>query len=211
MSSVPPTGELPAALRGRRLVVVDVEGNGQPSPEIIELAALPIDTDHSGVETDMRTWLIRPRQPITAMVTRKVHGIRNQDVAGCPAWAEVADDIARLLHGRTLVAHNASVEHRVIGAHLPDWRAPLVLDTLRLAKHVWPGLPAYGLDKLVAHARIDPAGFAAAGHHRAAYDTWCAWQLLQRLLADSDLDWTRLVTAAALPGTASDEPEGGLW
>ncbi|MGX7829774.1 3'-5' exonuclease [Actinokineospora sp. 24-640] len=211
MTPAQPT-ELPAALRGRRLIVVDVEGNGRQPPEIIELAALPLDTDHTGVETDMRTWLIRPRQPITAMVTRKVHGIRDQDVADCPAWPEVADDIARLLHGRTLVAHHASVEHRVIGAHLPDWRPPLVLDTLRLAKHVWPDLPAYALDTLVAHAGINPAGFAATGRHRAAYDTWCAWQLLHRLLTDSDLDWTELITAAALPGTApAEDPEGGLW
>lgn len=78
------TPELPEALHGRRLIVVDVEGNGQQPPEIIELAALPIDADY-GIESDMLSWMIRPQKPITAMVTRKVHGIRDGDVADCPA------------------------------------------------------------------------------------------------------------------------------
>lgn len=205
------TPELPEALHGRRLIVVDVEGNGQQPPEIIELAALPIDADY-GIESDMLSWMIRPQKPITAMVTRKVHGIRDGDVADCPAWPEVAPQIAALLADRILVAHNASVEHRVITAHLPEWQPPMVLDTLRLAKYVWLDLPGYGLDKLVAHAGIDPAGFAESGYHRAAYDAWCAWQLLLRLIDDGELDWMGLLKVAALPGFApAEEPDGGLW
>ena len=210
--TAPPPGMLPTALRGRRLAVVDVEGNGQQPPEIIELAALPLDTDHPGIESDMRTWLIRPSKPITAVVTRRVHGIGDQDVAGSPAWPEVADEISAALDGRVLVAHHATVERRVIGAHLPDWRPPLVLDTMRLAKHVWPEAPGYALDKLIAHSGIDAAGFTVEGHHRAAHDTWCAWRLLQRLVLDSGVDWEGLVAVAALPGAAtSTESEAGLW
>lgn len=204
--------ELPAALHGKRLIVVDVEGNGQRPSEIIEFAALPVDAGHGGAEADMRSWMVRPQKPITAMVTRKVHGIRDSDVADSPAWPEVAAEIAELLADRVLVAHNASVEHRVITAHLPCWQPPMVLDTLRLAKYVWLDLPGYGLDKLVAHAGIDPAGFAESGYHRAAYDTWCAWQLLLRLIEDGELDWVGLVKVAALPSFVSpDEPAGGLW
>jgi hypothetical protein len=35
---------MPTALRGRRLVVVDIEGNGRTPPEIVEIALLPADT-----------------------------------------------------------------------------------------------------------------------------------------------------------------------
>lgn len=209
---ITPVPHLPAALHGQRLVVVDIEGNGQQPPEIIEFAGLPVDDERRGTEEGMRSWLIRPRTHIHPMVTRKVHGISDADVADCPAWVDVSGEIAALLDGRVLIAHNASVELRVISTHLPDWRPPMVIDTLKLAKHVWLDLPGYGLDKLVAHTGIDPVRFGESGYHRAAYDAWCAWQLLLRLVDDGELDWSGLVEAAALPGfTQVKEPEGGLW
>jgi exodeoxyribonuclease X len=210
---------IPVALRGRRLVVVDLEGNGRTPPEIIEIAALATDTAAGDMtsEADVRTWLIRPATSITAFVTRKVHGISNAEVAACPAWSAVAGDIAAVLAGRVLLAHNASVEHRVLSAHLPHWTPPAVLDTLQLAKRVWPVLSGgYSLTALTTQAGIDPGEFASLGRHRAAYDTWCTWQLLARLVGDSGLTWDQLLAAAARPITAVppaapvNEPEG-LW
>jgi DNA polymerase III epsilon subunit-like protein len=204
------TTSIPEALRGKRLVVVDVEGNGQQPPEIIEIAALPVDGPVGG--QDLRSWLICPRSEISPLVTRKVHGISNADVADCPPWTDVAGEILSLLTDRMLVAHNASVERRILSTHLPAWTPPMVLDTLRLAKYVWPGLGGYALDKLTAHADLDTSAVAGHQHHRAGYDAWCAWQLLCVLLEHSDLDWPSLVKAAALPGfVPPEEPAGGLW
>ncbi|MGH3866831.1 MAG: 3'-5' exonuclease [Pseudonocardiaceae bacterium] len=204
------TDSIPAALKGKRLVVVDIEGNGQQPPEIIEVAVMSVD-GHGGSEP-LQDWLIRPEQPITQIVTRKVHGISNQDVASCPPWSAVASDVEALLTDRILVAHNATVEHRVLGSHLPNWRPPLVLDTLRLAKHVWPGLTSYGLDQLTKEADLDTSAVNEQRYHRARYDAWCAWQLLRALTEHSRLDWAGLVKVAALPGfVLPDEPEEGLW
>jgi DNA polymerase III epsilon subunit-like protein len=210
---------IPAALRGRRLVVVDVEGNGRTPPEIIEIATLATDTAAGDVtsEADVRSWLIRPAAPITAIVTRKVHGISNAEVAARPAWSAVAGEVAAVLAGRVLVAHHASVEHRVRSAHLPHWAPPAVLDTLQLTKRLWPGLAGgYSLSALTVHADIDPGEFESIGRHRAAYDTWCTWQLFARLVEDGGLTWDRLLAAAARPRAAVpdvarvNEPEG-LW
>lgn len=200
----------PAALHARRLAVVDVEGNGQNPPEIIEIAVLPVD----GPTTPgaLRSWLIQPQQPVTPIVTRKVHGISNADLADCPSWSEAAGEIDEALRGRVLIAHNASVEHKVLAAHLPDWHPPLILDTLRLARTVWAGLPSYGLDKLIERGQLDTDSVAGQGYHRAGYDTWAAWQLLCALITDGELDWPGLVTAAGLPEfVPKPEPEGGLW
>ncbi|GAA3458195.1 3'-5' exonuclease [Saccharothrix longispora] len=207
--TIPPT-TLPQALLGRPLVVVDVEGNGGQPPRIVEIAVLPVD-DRPVTGRDLRTWLVRPAEPITVHA-RRVHGIADEDVEGRPLWHGVAGEVAPLLEGRTLLAHNATTEYRVLGAHLPTWRPPMVLDTLRLARHVWPGLPGYGLDKLTAHAVLDTADVAGRRPHRAGYDTWCVWQLFRALLADSGLDWHGLVRAAALKDfLPADEPEEGLW
>ncbi|WP_330249704.1 3'-5' exonuclease [Nocardia sp. NBC_00565] len=199
----------PNALRDQQLVVVDVEGNGQNPPEIIEIAALPVDGPISAEA--LRSWLIKPHQPVTPIVTRKVHGITNVDLADCPQWHEVAEEIDSVLFGRVLIAHNAVVERRVLAVHLPDWNPPLILDTLRLAKSVWQGLESYSLDKLIERGQLD---IAAAGqcYHRARYDTWAAWQLLCALIEDGGLDWSGVVAAAALSEfRPSPEPGGGLW
>lgn len=202
---------VPNALHGRDFVVVDVEGNGQTPPEIIEIAVLAV----SGVAVevdDMRSWLIRPTRPITPIVTRKVHGITNADVAECPTWPEVSDKIQQALTRRILVAHNANLERRVLSEHLPRWTPPMVLDTLKLAKAVWPGIGSYALEKLVTYAELDTTAVSEHGHHRAGWDTWAAWQLLARLVDDGGLGWDELVQAAA-PGEfiPPREPEGRLW
>jgi DNA polymerase III alpha subunit (gram-positive type) len=86
-----------------------------------------------------------------------------------------------------------------------------VLDTLRLAKHVLPGLQSYGLDHVVQEASIDTSRFDGQ-HHRAGYDTWCAWYLLCALVERGGLDWSGLIKAAALPGFVPPaDHEGGLW
>lgn len=204
------TTPLSARLAGHRLAVVDVEGNGKNPPEIIEIAVLPVDSHHPRVE-DMQTWLIRPDVPISPIVTRKVHGISNKDVADCPLWTEVADDIQTTLTDRVLVAHHATVEHRVLAAHLPTWQPPMVLDTIRLAKHVWPDLDGYGLDVLITHMDIDTSGATEQRRHRAGYDTWCAWRLLLVLAEHSDLDWDGIVQIAGLPAFVPPDDAGGLW
>ncbi|WP_378735562.1 exonuclease domain-containing protein [Nocardia brasiliensis] len=203
--------EIPNTLSGKDIAVVDVEGNGQTPPEIIEIAILSVSGETVSVD-NMRAWLIKPRQPITPIVTRKVHGIKNAYVSDAPSWEEVAPDVDAALAARTLVAHNAGVEQRVLASHLPYWNPPMVLDTLRLAKVVWPGLPSYSLDKLIEHGNLDTSSVTTQGYHRAGYDAWAAWQLLCKLVDDGDLDWTGLVSAAAPKEfVPKAEPEGGLW
>ncbi|WP_433727817.1 exonuclease domain-containing protein [Nocardia sp. CA-129566] len=200
----------PNALRERQLVVVDVEGNGQNPPEIIEIAMLPVD---GPVKAEaLRSWLIKPHQPVTPLVTRKVHGITNAELADCPPWHEVAEEIDARLCGRVLVAHNAAVERRVLAAHLPNWNPPLILDTLRLAKSVWKGLKSYALDKLIEQGRLDTTEMVGQRYHRAGYDAWAAWQLLCALIEDGGLDWPGVVEAAGMSEfLPTPDPEGGLW
>jgi DNA polymerase III epsilon subunit-like protein len=202
---------IPAVLADQRIVVVDIEGNGRQPPEIIEIAALPVEHDLD--PTCLRSWLVRPGAPILPLVTAKVHGISNAQVVGCPAWPEIAGAVEHVLRDRVLVAHNASVEYRVLSRHLPSWHPPLVLDTLRLAKHVWPDIPSYSLHTLIQHRGLDTNGVGQRQPHRAAYDTWCTARLLCALAQDSPMSWTALAVVAALPGAATPpaEQQGGLW
>lgn len=197
---------IPTVLAGRQLAVVDVQGNGQQPPEIVDIAVLPVDPGTVVRRADMRVWLVRPQRPITPAVTDAVHGIRNADVLGCPSWARVADEVHAAIRGRVLVAHNAAAELRVVSTHLPQWRPSLVLDTARLARLVWPGLPGgYGLDRLVTHAGIRaPHIEPGERRHRAGYSTWMTGQLLMAMVAGSGLSWTQIVEAACFADLAHD-------
>lgn len=215
------------------LVVVDVEGNGRQPPEIVEIALLDLRPTVPVSVEDIRSWMVRPAQPITRLVTSKVHGISNAAVAAAPTWREVAADVVSMLAGRVLVAHNAVVERRVLAGHLPSFAPPLVVDTLRLARTVWPDLPGgYSLDNLIARLdlpdphlgsrapRANPTAPGALVRHRAGYDAWMTAAVLIELISSADLDAKALLTAAAVPRppaggprttSTPDQPEKGLW
>jgi exodeoxyribonuclease X len=225
--NAPPALRLPWRVdpAGHDVVVVDVEGNGQQPPEIVEVALLPLTSGREATPADLQTWLVRPARPITPLVTRKVHGISNTDVATAPRWDEVAGAIATVLEGAVVVAHNAWVERRVLSEHLPTWRPPFLLDTMRLAKSVWPDLSGgYGLDNLIRHAALTPSNLPSEGtepdgmrRHRAGYDAWMTAVLLVTLVRDGELDWDQLLTAARLPNPhepttrPAADAQDGLW
>lgn len=159
-------------------VVIDVEGNGQRPPDLVEAACLPLD---GGVPGRVRTWLVRPPRPITGLV-RRIHGIGDADVAAAPTTADVAEQIREQLAGRVVIGHHVGVDLAVLGRELGGWTAPAALDTLRLARAVWPGLPSYSLDTLTSADRVPPpqapsapdisrmSPTALGGRHRAGYD-----------------------------------------
>jgi exodeoxyribonuclease X len=167
------------ALAGQRLVVVDVEGNGRQPPEIVELAVVTL-TD--GAVSEPVSWLVKPARPITGLVARKVHGITNTAVAGAPPFSEIRSEVQALLAGGWLVAHNARVEVELLARQLPGFSPAGVLDTLRLARVLWPGRDSYGLDALIQQQRLDLSAVATSRRHRAAYDAHSTALLLLRLL-----------------------------
>jgi len=182
-------------LEQSRFIVIDVEGNGQQPPEIVEIAVVTMDG--LSVAGEPRTWLVKPSQPITPIVTRKVHGIKNADVEDAPAFADVEAEVLGLLGDRIPIAHNARVEVDVLARQLPAWQPPLVVDTLRLARALWPGLLAgYTLDKLLEHACIDTAGLGGK-RHRAGFDA-AATALLFAALA-KDCTTEQVLTLGCLP------------
>jgi DNA polymerase III epsilon subunit-like protein len=190
-----------------RFAVVDVEGNGQQPPEIVEIAILPIDG--MNVAGEPVAWLVKPEQSIAPIVTRKVHGIRNADVADAPGWSEVAPEVGAALAHRIPIAHNARVEYDVLRRHMPSWAPATVLDTLRLARAVWPGLGTYNLDRLLDHTGI-VLGDGSGQRHRAGFDVQ-ATALLFLALAKTAESREQLFTLASLPGLSPAGDQGVLW
>lgn len=197
-------------------VVVDVEGNGQRPPDLVEAACLPID---GGVPGRVQSWLVRPPRPIIGPV-RRIHGIRNADVATAPTTAEVAEQIRVRLAGRVVIGHHVHVDLAVLGRELSDWSAPAVLDTLRLARRLWPGRPSYSLDNLIISADSDRRPFdptitgatsltsalppTLQARHRAGYDASLTAGLFLALVQ------TATQTARQAEGDRTGSSTGGV-
>ena len=128
-----------------RYVVVDVEGNGQQPPDLVELAVVPIV---GGVIGEPVSWLVRPQRPITPIAAR-IHGLTNEDVADAPSLRGHRGDVLLALTARRVVAHNAHVDVGVLRRELRGWECPEVFDTLKLARRLLPGQMSYRLGALV--------------------------------------------------------------
>ncbi|MCW2898880.1 MAG: hypothetical protein JWO67_1145 [Streptosporangiaceae bacterium] len=186
-----------------RFAVVDVEGNGQQPPDLVELAIVPIT---QGVIRTPITWMVRPPRPITPMA-RRFHKITDEQVAVAPPVAEVAEEMRTALDGAVFVAHNAHVDLRVLARELPGFQPEHVIDTLKLARRQLPGRDSYKLGALVdalALADCLPDGLAP---HRATYDALVCARLLAHLATPPEAE--PLALADLLLASVGKPQKGG--
>lgn len=158
-------------------VVVDIEGNGQVPQEIIELSIVPIFNNQVGSPC---SWLIRPKKPVTELANQ-IHGISNSDLVGCRSAEEVREEIIKTLGKSIVVGHNVTIDTQLIRNQFGDWYPKAILDTLRLAKYVRPGLQSYSLDSLLNtyDLKINPSA-----RHRATGDAKVTAELFLALTTE---------------------------
>lgn len=89
----------------RPIVFFDIESTGLNigTDRIVELALLKVDP--AGNKT-IKTYRVNPGIPIPPEATR-IHGITDQDVAGCPAFHMIAGEVASLIRGCDLGGYNS--------------------------------------------------------------------------------------------------------
>jgi DNA polymerase III epsilon subunit-like protein len=177
--------------------VVDVEGNGQQPPDLVELAVVRIV---GGEIQEPASWLVKPERPIKYFATR-IHGITTQDVADAPSFGSIADEVRASLDVPALIAHNAHVDTGVLKRYLPKWDAPEVFDTLKLAKRLLPNQSGYRLGMLVHALNLAEGLPADLVPHRAAYDALVTARLFVRLATVTE---GHPLTLEALRGESSE-------
>jgi DNA polymerase III epsilon subunit-like protein len=180
-------------------VVVDVEGNGQQPPDLVELAAVPIV---GGIIGEPKSWLVKPDLPITHFA-QKIHGISNGQVADAHVFAYVEADVLKALDASALIAHNAHVDVGVLQRKLGDWECPEVFDTLKLARRLLPGRKTYKLGSLVEEFDLGQGLDGENQPHRATYDAVVTARLFVHLAGRRSLEELRDQPTG---GSSDDEP-----
>lgn len=163
------------------LAILDTETTGLESAlghRIIEIAILRLE---DWQEVGQINELVNPGRPIDPSASR-VNKIFDADVANAPPFVHLADEIARLLDGAMVIAHNAVFDAGFVSA---EWtltgRSPLLNPcacTLQLARRRYN----FWRNNLGEVARA--LGVRTGRAHRAMNDVWVTSQIFGRMLKD---------------------------
>lgn len=167
----------------RSIVCFDLEttGTNPVHDRIIEIAAVRISPD--GTE-DRYVTRVNPGCPIPPSSTR-IHGIRDEDVADAPSFADIAAQLALFLHDCDLT-----------GFGIARFDVPLLTEEFRRADIDFDVSDRRIVDAQKIFHKREPRNLTAAlqfycgekleGAHGAEADTRAAWKVLQGQLEAYD-------------------------
>ncbi|HLR40899.1 MAG TPA: ATP-dependent DNA helicase DinG [Virgibacillus sp.] len=162
-----------------KYVVIDLETTGH-SPttddKIIEVGLVVVEND---TITDEYSTLLNPNKPIPPFISN-LTGICDQDVKDAPVFKEKAQEIVAMFDDSFLIAHNVPFDYGFLNAELANnglqQLTNPVLDTVELARILYPKAPSYKLGQLAEYLGIhhdDP--------HRALSDAYVTAKLFLKL------------------------------
>ncbi len=163
-------------------VVFDVETTGLSAvyDTIIELAGVKI---HQGEIIDRFESFANPHRPLSDTIVQ-LTGITDEMVEDAPEIGDVLKKFYEWTKDTVLVAHNANFDIGFLnqGYKRIDYEEVMqpVIDTLELARFLFPGLRNHRLNTLCKHLDIE-----LTNHHRAIYDAeatgYLFWNFVQKL------------------------------
>ncbi len=162
-----------------RFIAFDLETTGTVPgvDQIVEIGAVRIV---DGQVDAVFSTLVNPLKSIPPGASA-VNGITDDMVLGKPLIQDLLPSFAEFCADDIMVAHNAPFDAQFLTSDIKKHETPaprgVIIDTLPLARKVFPGLPNYKLGTLVQHLKIPSAGF-----HRAEEDsTYCGKLFLEMI------------------------------
>lgn len=162
--------------------VIDFETTGfSPSKNrVIEVGV--VRTNSSGLVLSEYQTLIQPHQDVGRT---DIHGISASDLVDAPIFAEISQDLAKILNGAILVAHNAKFDFSFLEHELDRAQAAFFdIDGLCTLEIVYQVLPS-GSRKL--SQCCEHFGIPLGNLHSAIDDARMTAQLLSKLLEFTDI------------------------
>jgi exodeoxyribonuclease X len=185
------------------VLFVDTETTGTDtgSAEVCEIAMVLSQYcgfSRPGEDQAAFSSLVKPSLEIPPEASA-VHHITNRMISSSPSLGELENSIGELASSADYIcAHNLPFDMTILRRQLPGifgrFTPAMEVDTLRLARHVWPEVPSHSLQALRYRFELDSAIEGEA--HRALFDTLLARSLLEAVF-DGNLSpctgWTQLV------------------
>ncbi|MDO4764920.1 MAG: PolC-type DNA polymerase III [Eubacteriales bacterium] len=147
-------------------VVFDIETTGLVTScdTLTEIGAVKIE---NGMITERFSQFINPNRPIPRKIQELTH-ITDEMVKTAPTMETVLPEFMEFCKGSVLVAHNSDFDISFIKKLCQKIDLPTdftYMDTLEIARHLYPDFKRYGLDYLCKELDIN-----LSQHHRAVYD-----------------------------------------
>lgn len=165
--------------RDTNFTVFDFETTGlypYAGDRICEVGAIKVD--RAGRIAEKFHTLVDPRRPISYGAYR-VNGITDAMVRGQPTIDEVLPKFMSFITGTVLVAYNAGFDlgflEYALGRDGDSLKSYNVIDVLKLARRVFPGLERYNLGS-VSHS----LGICMTTEHRAMADVFATWKVFAK-------------------------------
>ncbi len=158
-------------------VVFDLETTGfsNEANNIIEIGAVKVE---NGEIVDRYGTFVNPKEPIPPKIT-ELTGINDEMVENAPCIEEVLPEFLKFCEGTVLVAHNAKFDTGFIRVAMQRQGMEFNfawLDTLMLARCLYPDLPNHKLNTLSKHMNI-----LLENHHRAVDDAKATADILLKM------------------------------
>lgn len=172
----------PDDLKGTTYIVFDIETTGLSVTQnkIIEIAAVKMV---DGKEIDRYATFVNPHVRIPYNI-QQLTNINDDMVKDAPDVAPVLAEFVQFAEDAVLVAHNARFDIGFVNAKLKELGQPPldnpVLDTLELARMLFPTMKNHRLNTLAAKYKV-----SLENHHRAIDDTLALGEILNGLLEDA--------------------------
>lgn len=171
------------ALADATYVVFDVETTGLSAvyDTIIELAGVKV---HKGKIIDRFESFANPHRPLSEEIIN-ITGITDDMLVDAPEVDEVLTNFKDWMGDAVLVAHNASFDIGFLNQGFQklgfDKIENPIIDTLEMARFLFPDLGNHRLNTLCKHLNIE-----LVQHHRAIYDAeatgYLLWKMVELLL-----------------------------
>lgn len=167
--------------------IVDTETTGlspMKGDRLVEIGAIKIEPEMKLNLNNSFNTLINPEMPIPYSAF-KIHGIDNDMVAKSPLIDKVMPEFNAFTKDTVIVAHNAKFDFKFIDHFNNKLQLQCdeicILDTLTLARKLFPEAGKHNLDSLINFFDIK-VNVDASWRHRAVYDAAHTAILFQNII-----------------------------